>query len=116
MIRTTTLMSLLLGVVLTVVLFSLEFQVRKLEDELAALDRAIVAESQAIHVLKAEWSYLNDPWRLRRLAERFLRLTPVRPEQLSTLANLPRRPLVGAKGRAANPAETTALADGGQRR
>jgi hypothetical protein len=116
MIRTTTLMSMLLGVVLTVVLFALEFQVRELEDELAVLDRSIVAESQAIHVLKAEWSYLNDPWRLRRLAERFLKLTPVRPEQLSSLADLPRRRPVGAGGRAGGPAKTTALADRGERR
>jgi hypothetical protein len=97
-----------------VVLFALEFQVRKLEDELAGLDRSIVAESQAIHVLKAEWSYLNDPWRLRRLAERFLELTPVRPEQLSSLADLPRRPPEGAEERAAGPAKTTALADRGE--
>ena len=112
MIRTTTLMSLLLGAVLTAVLFSLEYQVRSLEDELATLDRSIVVESQAVHVLKAEWSYLNDTWRLRRLAERFLQLTPVGPEQLGSLADLPQRPLVGAEGQAA----TTALADGGIRR
>ncbi len=111
MIRTTTLMSLLLGAVLTAVLFSLEYQVRSLEDELTALDRSIVVESQAIHVLKAEWSYLNDPWRLRRLAERFLELSPVRPEQLGSLSKLPQRPPVGA-----GPAKTTALADGGRKR
>jgi hypothetical protein len=111
MIRTTTLMSLLLGAVLTAVLFSLEYQVRSLEDELAAFDRSIVVESQAIHVLKAEWSYLNDPWRLRRLAERFLELSPVRPEQLGSLSKLPQRPPVGA-----GPAKTTALADGGRKR
>ena len=116
MIRTTTLMSLLLGAVLTVVLFSLEYQVRRLEDELAVLDRSIVAESQAIHVLKAEWSYLNDPWRLRRLAERFLKLTPVRPEQLSALADLPRRPPVGAGAQGDGPAKSTALGYGDVRR
>ena len=107
MIRTTTMMSLLLGAVLMGVLFSLEYQVRGLEDELAALDRSIVTESQAIHVLNAEWSYLNDPWRLRRLAERFLELAPVRPEQLGSLAELPQRPPPGVEAR------TTAPADGG---
>ena len=107
MIRTTTLMSLFLGAVLTVVLFSLEYQVRRLEDELAVLDRSIVIESQAIHVLKAEWSYLNDPWRLRRLAEHFLNLSPVRPEQVGSLADLPQRLPVRA-----DAARTTTLADG----
>jgi len=116
MIRTTTMMSLLLGAVLTVVLFSLENQVRGLEGELAALDRSIVADSQAIHVLEAEWSYLNDPWRLRRLAERFLELTPVRPAQLGTLAELPLRPPPGSTGRGIGPARTAALADRGRMR
>ena len=116
MIRTTTFMSLLLGAVLTVVLFSLESQVRSLEDELTALDRSIVTESQAIHVLNAEWSYLNDPWRLRRLAERFLELTPVRPEQLGSLGELPQKPPPAAEERGVGAARATALADGGGRR
>jgi hypothetical protein len=107
MIRATTSLSFILGTVSTVVLFSLEYQVRKLEDELAALDRSIVVESQAIHVLKAEWSYLNDPWRLRRLAERFLKLSPIKPEQVGSLADLPQRSPVRAGG-----ARTTTLAEG----
>ena len=94
MIRTTTLISLLLGVVLTVVLFSLEFQVRKLEDELTALDRAIVTESQAIHVLKAEWSYLTRPDRLEELNLRFLHLGDMDGARVLSVSDLPFRPLL----------------------
>jgi cell division protein FtsL len=92
MIHRTTILSVLIAGALSVALFSLKYQVRDLEGELKDLNRAMAREQQAIHVLKAEWSHLNDLQRLRELAERYLGLEPIGGSQLSTLSGLPLRP------------------------
>lgn len=73
-------------------LFHLKHEVQALDEELARLNRQILAEHQTIHVLKAEWSYFNQPQRLESLAQRHLDLTPMKPQQIGRLADLPRRP------------------------
>ncbi len=83
MIRHTTLLFFLLAGALSIVLFSVKYQVQDLEGEVLSLDRAIAADKQAIRVLEAEWSLLNDPETLRRQATRYLGLEPVRVEQVS---------------------------------
>ncbi len=88
MMRRTTVLFIFLAAALSLALFSLKYQVQDLEDEFVVLNRSIMAERRAIHVLEAEWSYLNDPERLGALAARHLGLRPVEPEQLSTLAAL----------------------------
>jgi len=92
MIRSTTILSILIAGALSLALFSLKYQVSDLEGELKDLNRAIAREQQAIHVLKAEWSHLNDLQRLRELAERYLGLESIDGSQLSTLSALPLRP------------------------
>jgi hypothetical protein len=72
-------------------LFQLKHEVQELEDEMFRLNRAVIAEQQAIHVLKAEWSYINQPQRLQSLAARHLDLQPMKPGQLGTVAELPMR-------------------------
>jgi hypothetical protein len=72
-------------------LFQLKHEVQALEDEMFRLNRAIVGEQQAIHVLKAEWSYINQPQRLQALAARHLDLQVMKPAQLGSLADLPMR-------------------------
>ena len=56
------------------------------------IDRRIDSEQEAIHLLRAEWSYLNDPVRIERLARQFTRLQPAIAEQMSTLTAIPARP------------------------
>ena len=91
MMRHTAILALLLAGALSLVLFSVKYQVQDLEEEIGQLNRSIIADQQAIHVLKAEWSHLNDPVRLRDLSVRHLGLGAVEPEQLGHLDNLPRR-------------------------
>jgi cell division protein FtsL len=86
--RQTTMLFVLLAGALSLALFSVKYQVQDLEGELANLNRSIKAEQQAIRVLKAEWSHLNNPERLRGLAERHLGLDQVRPDQMQTLQNI----------------------------
>jgi cell division protein FtsL len=86
--RQTTVLFVLLAGALSLALFSVKYQVQDLEGELVDLNRSIKVEQQAIRVLKAEWSHLNNPERLRGLAERHLGLDQVRPEQMQTVQNV----------------------------
>ena len=82
MIRNTTLLAILIVAVTGVALFYLKHEVTNLEDELKRLNRSIVAEREAVHVLNAEWSHLNDVGRLKGLSMKYLELRPTEPEQL----------------------------------
>lgn len=73
-------------------LFHITFQVQALEDELSQLNRQIVKEQEAVHVLEAEWSYLNRPQRIEQLSETLLpMLGRVQPAQVMRLEDLPMR-------------------------
>jgi hypothetical protein len=73
-------------------LYHLKNEVQARENELFKINRTILAEQEAIHVLRAEWSYLNQPARLQALASRDLKLQPMKPSQLGTIATLPPLP------------------------
>lgn len=89
MIRGMTLLWAALALIVSVGLFLLKYEVGTLEDRLAGLNRDIYQNQQTIHVLKAEWSYLNDPDRLRELNDRHLGLTTVAPARVAQIDTLP---------------------------
>ena len=72
-------------------MFQVKYEVVQLEDELARVNRQIVADAEAVRVLNAEWSFLNQPARLDRLAKRYLNLGPIATAQLGHIDSLPRR-------------------------
>lgn len=73
-------------------MFHITFEVEKLESRLHEVNREIVREQEAIHVLQAEWSYLNRPSRLETLSKELLpNLSPVAAAQFTTFARLPKR-------------------------
>ena len=72
-------------------LFSVKYKVQDMEKELTQLNRATIDDRDAIRVLKAEWSHLNNSARLRVLAGRHLGMKPLIPEQMGTLDDLPLR-------------------------
>ncbi len=76
----------LLTVALAVVLMAIKYQVQAYEEELVHLNDRIVQEKQTIQILKAEFSYLTEPDRLRGLATQHLGLVPIEPVQLATFA------------------------------
>ena len=88
MIRPAMVLIILLAASLSLTLFMVKYQVQDLEEELAGLNRSITEDRQAIHVLKAEWSHLNEPKRLRILAERYLGLRAIESEQVGTAEDL----------------------------
>jgi cell division protein FtsL len=73
-------------------LFHVKYQVQALEDRLAQLNRSIVHEQEQIHVLHAEWTYLDRPERIEELSKKFLDLAPPKPDQIGSIAQLPMRP------------------------
>lgn len=84
-----TLLSFIVAGALSIGLFFLKYEVHALEAEIIDLRRAMAADRQALHVLKAEWSHLNDPQRLKGLVQRHLELVPIQPRQVSSLDQLP---------------------------
>lgn len=74
-------------------LFQTAYQVQGLEEELNSLNRQIVREQESIQILKAEWSYLNTPTRLEKLAREYLQLQPSEARQFVAKADaVPMRP------------------------
>lgn len=89
MIRVSTLGFLLLAGALCLGVFSVKHQVIALEGRWNEINRDLARDQQAIHVLRAEWSYLNDPQRLRHLAEIYLEMSPMAGNQIVGFADLP---------------------------
>ncbi len=77
--------------VVAVALFVLKYEVQGLEGELAVRQTEIDQHRKAIHVLEAEWSFLNEPARLRRLGSKHLQLSPVPPSRIVPIEALPFR-------------------------
>ncbi|MBL8629710.1 MAG: hypothetical protein JNM81_08790 [Rhodospirillaceae bacterium] len=78
-----------LTIVVGVSLFMLKYKVQGLEDQLQATYVQIEKDRTAIRVLDAEWTYLNDPGRLRRLSEQYLGFAPPAASQVITISQLP---------------------------
>ncbi len=72
-------------------LFQTKYEVQSLEARLGRVNQAILTDQQAIHVLKAEWTYLNQPADLAKRAAENLQLKPVSAAQIGLVADLPRR-------------------------
>jgi cell division protein FtsL len=105
MIRRSTIIWTVLLVAVATGLYVLKNRVQDLEDRLQRLNLEIVAEQDAIHVLKAEWAYLNQPARLDDLARRHLGMVPESAKQVIGLGDLPREGEVTTVAAPAKPAE-----------
>jgi hypothetical protein len=101
-----TLLWLALAIVAGAGLFHVSYRVQSLEEELTRVNRDILREQGTIRLLRAEWSYLNEPTRLAELTRRHLTLTPLAASQMVRIEDLPLRlpPLI---------AETVPLKDEG---
>lgn len=72
-------------------LYQLKYDVAALKERAQTLTALLDSERQALHVLKAEWAYLNKPERLAALAERHLDLVPLAADQIIPLDAILRR-------------------------
>jgi cell division protein FtsL len=100
---------LVLGLVaLAYVIYQVKYQTRSLDAEIAVLGKKIDEERDAIAVLRAEWSLLNRPERIERLAKKYLQLAPAKPSQLVTLDTVTDRDFDRIRVEAAEPAQAPA--------
>lgn len=94
MIRFLTLIGLALAITAAAGLYRVKLRTAELGAHVVATQRTIDRQIEAISVLKAEWSLLNQPARLQALAERHLDLTPIAADQFAVFAAIPRRDTV----------------------
>ena len=77
---------LVLGLVaLAYVIYQAKYDARALDERIIVLGKEIEQERDTLAVLRAEWSLLNRPERIERLAKKYLKLEPAHPQQLIIL-------------------------------
>jgi len=69
------------------VLFKVKYEVIEVEQKLAETLSQTEREKENIHILKAEWSHLNEPQRLQKLAEKYLDIVPMKTDQIAAISN-----------------------------
>jgi hypothetical protein len=88
MIRIGTFVWLAILTLIGVGLYQVELGVLAKQAELKQIKAQIEANRDAMHVLDAEWSYLNDPTRLADLTRRYTDMVPVTPTQVAGFERL----------------------------
>lgn len=107
--RQSTLLFVFLALVVGFVLFKVKYEVVEIEQKLAQAQHQIDRERENIHILRAEWSHLNEPQRLQKLAEKYLDILPMKTDQVVAVIGdskkedhlrniLPRAHLASARG------------------
>ena len=92
-----------LAIAVGIGLFMVKYKVQALEDELINQREQIVRDRSAIRVLEAEWTYLNDPERLRRLSAQHLGFGAAVPQNMVDISGLPYRVPSNSVGAVAAP-------------
>lgn len=88
MMRFLNLLLVLAVVALAGLLYRIAYESRSLDRRIAAIEIAIDDERDAIAIARAEWSLLNRPERIERLATKFLQMQPSRTEQVVTFETM----------------------------
>ena len=73
---------------LATVIYQVKYEARSLDEKIVVLQRQIEEERDSLAVARAEWSLLNRPERIERLAKKYLELTPAHPQQIVILDEL----------------------------
>jgi len=86
--RKSTIFWLLLAALCSYSLFYVSEKVRDVREDLASISSKRLHEEENIRVLKAEWSYLNQPKRLEALAKKHLHTRFVRINQFVKMEDI----------------------------
>ena len=89
--RLLTLCWLVCGILAMLMVFKVSNEAGQLESDLKTAQREILRHQEAIHVLQAEWSYLNRPSEIADLAKRHLDMAPLSAAQIVEPNYLPLR-------------------------
>ncbi len=87
--RISTIFWMILIVAAALGLYVVKYQVQSMQEELAKQENILREERESLHVLEAEWAYLNRPQRLQELANRHLPLAPALSKQISSIDSIP---------------------------
>src|SRR5207342_1009327 len=90
-------------VALAYVIYEGKYEARALDEDIGGLRKDIETERDAVAVLRAEWSLLNRPERIERLAQKYLKLAPAKPTQLVTVDTVTDRDFDRTRLQAAAP-------------
>jgi len=88
MIRPFTCLAFLLACGSGLYVYQTKHRVKLMDDQITQTIRSTDALREQTRMLSAEWTLLNDPERLRQLANQFLTLQTVSPNQFTSLADL----------------------------
>lgn len=78
-------MALMGSFVLGIFLYYVKHQVIGIEKEIRTIHQKTNEAKESIHVLKAEWGFLNSPKRLQELNQQYVHLKPVKTYQIASL-------------------------------
>ena len=70
-------------------LYMVKFSVQNLQRDVVVAQHSLAQEKESLHLLNAEWAYLNRPERLRRLSDAHLNLVPLDSRRMQNLDLLP---------------------------
>ena len=70
-------------------LYLVKYSVQGVQRDVATLKQQLATEKESLHLLNAEWAYLNRPDRLRQLADRHLDLVPLDSRQIEDINSIP---------------------------
>ena len=69
-------------------LYIVKYTVADLKREVDLVEAQVKQERESLHLLNAEWAYLNRPERLRSLADAHLNVAPVQVQQIQPIQSL----------------------------
>jgi hypothetical protein len=75
--------------VLAIGVYLVKYSVQDVQRNVAEIKRDLAVEKESLHLLNAEWAYLNRPDRLRYLADKHLDLVPLDGKRIDAVSVLP---------------------------
>lgn len=84
-------LTLTVAAMLCYAVYTVKYEVERLEVRKAELSKTLLADRNAIRVSWAEWYYLNTPERLQGLAAKYSPLSKTKPQQIGRIEDIPMR-------------------------
>jgi cell division protein FtsL len=69
--------------------YLVKYAVQDMQKQVASLEAQLHEEKESLHLLNAEWAYLNRPERLRTISEKHLELAPFDTRRMMPIEALP---------------------------
>jgi len=70
-------------------LYLVKYSVQNIQHDVVAMKDNLNSEKESLHLLNAEWAYLNRPDRLHHLAEAHLNLVPMDSRRIENMNLIP---------------------------